>query len=112
MRTGDWQTTTCCSCLVLLSGSRHGSRAGAGWPQQAWCCCRGTVVVHYVGKREARDAMRAGIRCRRGAPTEQTLPPEQDLAHDKGSSVRRARVWELRPDGRRILDVRALVVPV
>jgi hypothetical protein len=97
---------------VLLPGSRHGSRAGAGWPQQAWCCCRGAIVVHYAGRREAQDAMRVGIRCRRGAPTGRTLPPEQDLARDKGSSMRRARVWELRPDRHRVLDVRTLVVPI
>ena len=43
--------------------------------------------------------MRVGIRCRRGAPSGRTLPPERDLAWGEGSSVRRAQAWEPRLDG-------------
>jgi hypothetical protein len=47
-----------------------------------------------------------------GADSGQTLSLERDLAWGEGSCVRRMRVWELRPDGRRISDIQTLVVPI
>jgi hypothetical protein len=73
--------------LVLLQGCRCGSRADVG--------ARFQMLARNASEREARDAMRAGIGCRRGAPSGQTLPSER----------------ELHPDGHRDLDARALVVP-
>jgi len=101
MCAGGWWTGACRNCLVLPPRRRRGSRAGAGWAQQAWCCCQGAAVVHMWARgtvldacaqcERAREAMRAGV---------------------EGSCVRRARVWELHPNMLLGPDVRALVSPI
>ena len=126
MRADRRQTMARHSRLVLLPRRRCGLRAGrscasAGWARQAWCCCRG----HHRGSRantgawyqtlardadSTRDAMRAGVGCRRRALSGRTLPSERDLARGEGSCIRQVRVWKLHPDGRRVPDIRALVV--
>jgi hypothetical protein len=54
-------------CALVASGQRPAAAA--------WCCYQGAAVVHL----RAQDAMRAGVVCRRGAPSRRTLPPERDL---------------------------------
>jgi hypothetical protein len=55
--------------LVLLRGRCRGSRAGTG----AWF----QMLARDAGRHGVRDAMRAGIECRCGAPSIRTLPLEQ-----------------------------------
>jgi hypothetical protein len=44
---------------------------------------RGPDAGARVSGRRARDAMLAGVGCRRGAPSGRRLPPEQDLARGR-----------------------------
>jgi hypothetical protein len=69
-----------------LQGCRRGSHADAE--------ARFQMLTRNASEHEMRDAMRADIGCRCGAPSGQTLPQER----------------ELRPDGHRVLDARALIV--
>jgi hypothetical protein len=100
-------------CFKSRSGVRGRPGVAAGAPSwfRAGTGARSQTLARDAGERGAWDAMRAGVGCRRVAPSRQTPPPKRDLAqgrrkfHALGVGVGAASRQTLRS------RLRALVVP-